>query len=90
MLEGYSFSVRCTHTVSADKGETMCEQTNRDGTQCSNPSRFIVNGLLREAQSTSCGVHLASTVKRLAVFNDDRYKVRNDRHAGTVYVKKEL
>ena len=66
----------------------MCEQTRKNGTQCINPSRFIVNGLLREAQSTSCGVHLASTVKRLAVFDDDRYKRRNGKYAGTVFVKK--
>ena len=67
----------------------MCEQVQKNGLFCTNRSRFIVNGLLREAQLSVCGTHLASTVKQLSEFNDDRYKLRSDRHAGTVYVKKD-
>lgn len=68
----------------------MCETTRKNGTQCPNATKFIVNGLLREAQSLVCRAHLAAAVERLATFDDPRYKHRSagSQSAGTVFLFK--
>ncbi|MFJ2176420.1 hypothetical protein ACIOHE_26455 [Streptomyces sp. NPDC087851] len=67
----------------------MCEATRKNGTQCPNPSKFIVNGLRRAAQSAVCAVHVATTVERLATFDDQRYQ-HSGEHAGTVFLIPEV
>lgn len=65
-----------------------CEATRKNGTECANTARFIVNGRLREVQAVACGVHLPQVVAELSFFDDPRYKLRhpNDKGAATVYV----
>ncbi len=43
---------------------------------CKNAPRWLVNGRYREAQRSSCGIHLSATIADLATFQDDRYKSR--------------
>ncbi len=44
--------------------------------ECRNAAKWLVNGRYREAQSASCGVHLARCVADLNAFNDSRYSRR--------------
>lgn len=53
--------------------------------ECNRKARWLVNGRYREAQSASCGVHLAKCVSDLAEFNDPRYKRRASDHGVMVY-----